>query len=214
MHNKHASKKWTSFDNEDEAKNTIATLNSTSGTTGFPKLAARSHYSLVMDSIAVADKRDKPYEVKRLLCTPFFHAFTSPLAIIDALRNGHPTFVMSRFDQAKFLHAVQHFKITETAMPPPMMIKFLAMDMESRRALRNLQLVWSGGAPMAAETQARAVAMFGIGARICQVWGMTEGGWFTTFQYPAADTTGSVGCLLATYEAKYNSQDRRLMKLT
>lgn len=31
---------------------------------------------------------------------------------------------------------------------------------------------------------------------------MTEGGWMTTFLYPEADSTGSVGRLIDTYEAK------------
>jgi len=55
---------------------------------------------------------------------------------------------------------------------------------------------------MAAETQNDALVMFAADARICQVWGMTEGGWMTTFQYPESDFTGSVGRLIGTYQAK------------
>jgi hypothetical protein len=88
--------------------------------------------------------------------------------------------------------------------------------------LKSLYLIWSGvrcslsqevlddlfanweiqGAPMSAETQNSALRMFASTARICQVYGMTEGGWFTTFHHPESDSTGSVGRLIGSYEAK------------
>lgn len=193
---------WVRFDDSDRSKTTIACLNTTSGTTGLPKMAARSHFSLVMENLAIEDKQQKPYSVRRLLCTPFFHGFTLPLAIVSALRCGHPTYVMARFDRTTFLRAISNFNITETAMPPPLLVQFLAEDPSTRTELQCLRLVWSGGAPMAADTQARAARMFANDGRICQVWGMTEGAWMTTFQYPEADNSGSVGRLMATYEAK------------
>lgn len=55
---------------------------------------------------------------------------------------------------------------------------------------------------MTAEIQNNALRMLAPDARIVQVWGMTEGGWFTTFHYPESDHTGSVGRLIGSYEAK------------
>ena len=172
-------------------------------------------YVLQLMNILTTD----PSKVRRLLCVPFLHGFGAPLAVISALRSGHTTYVMRRFEEVQFLGSIERFSITETAMPPPLLIKFMAMPAEKLSMLKNLHLIWSGvgaltlkqndkadvpqGAPMAAETQNDAVTMFAAGARICQVWGMTEGGWMTTFHYPEADYTGSVGRLIATYEAKY-----------
>jgi len=50
-------------------------------------------------------------------------------------------------------------------------------------------------------------------ARICQVYGMTEGGWMTTFHYPERDCTGSVGRLVGSYEAKIVDADRGTMSM-
>ncbi|PNS21127.1 4-coumarate--CoA ligase-like 7 [Sphaceloma murrayae] len=192
---------WVTFDDAHLAQTTTACFNSTSGTTGLSKMAARSHHSLVMENLSIEDRSPKDYQVKRLLCTPFFHGFTLPLAVVSALRLGIPTYVMHRFDQAKFLDAVGKFGITETAMPPPMLVRFLATEPRGRMQLRSLHKVWSGGAVLATDTQCRALDMFAQDARICQVWGMTEGGWMTTFNHPVRDNSGSVGRLIGTYEA-------------
>lgn len=47
------------------SRDTIATLMSTSGTTGMPKMAAKSHQSIVMENLAIEDNSHKPYEVSR-----------------------------------------------------------------------------------------------------------------------------------------------------
>ncbi|KAF2153370.1 acetyl-CoA synthetase-like protein, partial [Myriangium duriaei CBS 260.36] len=191
---------WIRFDDFGTSKNTIACLNSTSGTTGLPKMAARSHYSLVMENIAIQGSVAPPYEPRRLLSAPLFHGFSAPIAIINPLRFGHPTYIMSGYNQNAFLTLVEQYKITETAMPPPMLSRFLAMDPKDRVGLENIRRIWSGGAPMSAEFQKRATEMFANDANICQVWGMTEGGWMTTSHQNQNDCSGSVGRLLGTYE--------------
>ncbi|KAF4555192.1 AMP-binding enzyme-like protein 2 [Elsinoe fawcettii] len=192
---------WMVFSNEDAALVSVAFLNSTSGTTGLAKMAARSHFSVVMEALSIHDTVAKYYPVRRLLCTPFFHGFTLPLSVVVALRFGVPTYVMRRFDQTRFLENIDRYDITESAMPPPMLINFLNMEPEDRKALNRLRKVWSGGAPLRQEMQYKARAMFHPDSCICQVWGMTEGGWMTTFPHPENDKSGSVGRLLATYEA-------------
>ena len=124
---------------------------------------------------------------------PFFHAFASPLANIIAIRSGVPTYVMRRYDETVFLHSVAKYQITETGLVPPVIIKLLSLSEAKRSALGTLQTVWCGGAPLDKITQQRAVKMLADGARISQVWGMTECGWITTFPYPESDDTGSVG---------------------
>ena len=57
---------WIRFENEGQAKSSTAILLSTSGTTGLPKAAMHSHYSLIMLSYLLADSKDKPYEVRGL----------------------------------------------------------------------------------------------------------------------------------------------------
>lgn len=138
------SKDWRKFEDDSTSQSTTAALLSTSGTTGLPKMAARSHASWIAENESIEDKCPKPYQVRRLLCVPFFHAFAAPLALISALRSGHPTYVMARFCQNDFLHAISSFDITETAMPPPLIVRFLGLSSKQIAPLRSIELVWSG----------------------------------------------------------------------
>jgi acyl-coenzyme A synthetase/AMP-(fatty) acid ligase len=189
------------FDDKTRARSTVAVLMSTSGTTGLPKMAARSHLSLVTENLALQDDAAKNYNVARLLFTPFFHGFTAPLALLDALAHGRTTYVMPRFNVESCLAYVERYNITEIAAPLPVLLAFRRVPETERTALRSIRLIWSGGAPMSATMQNEAVRMFYPYARIVQVYGMTEAGWITTFKFPELDETGSVGRLLPSYEA-------------
>lgn len=182
----------------------IAVLQSTSGTTGLPKMAARTHHSMILESQAIEDNNAaKPYEVRRLFCTPIFHAFSTQEMAINPLRLGYPTYFMTRFDDT-FAQRVYDFGITETAAPPPMILRLLQVT-DQHHLLQSFRLIFSGGAPLAPELHHRMLGIFKVAPRIVQVWGMTEGGWFTTFKYPEVDTTGSVGRMLPGWEIRIDS---------
>ena len=55
----------------------VSTLASTSGTTGRPKMAARTQRAMVLESAAI-EEHPKPYQVRRLYCTPIFHGLSAP----------------------------------------------------------------------------------------------------------------------------------------
>ena len=78
--------------------NDVAALMSTSGTTGLPKMAARTHRAMMLETAAITDRNaEKPYEIRRLMSTPIFHAFTTPEVVFNPLRLGYPTYIMKRF---------------------------------------------------------------------------------------------------------------------
>ncbi|KAK5162924.1 uncharacterized protein LTR77_011085 [Saxophila tyrrhenica] len=187
----------------------IAALQSTSGTAGLPKVSIRTHKSLMLESMAIEDRAiakpyeegaEQPYEIRRLFCTPIFHAFSTPLMAINSIRYGHTTYIMRRFDDT-FAQKVFDFQITETAAAPPMLMKLCEQN-ESHHLLQSLRKVWSGGAPLSQDLRSRFLGIFANPLRIVQVWGMTEGGWFTTFQRCEDDSTGSVGRPLKGVEIK------------
>ena len=195
---------WCSFKSNKLSRTTPAALFSTSGTSGLPKIAIRSHASLMTEVSAITDRTKKPYSIVRLLCVPFFHAFASPLANIAAIREGEKTYVMPRYNEEEFLEAVEKYSVTETALPPPVLLNLREKQSDRmRRQLKSVRTVWCGGAPLDGRLQ-QSVAheLLHEEARIVQVWGLTECGWLTTFPYPERDTTGSVGRMLPGYNSK------------
>lgn len=181
---------------------TVAALMSTSGTTGLPKLACRSQNALKMESRAMGDElNDKPYPIRRLFCTPIFHAFSLVMMAVNALRYGHQTYVMRRFDST-FSEKVFQLQITETAATPVMLHRLAITSKVQRSELASLRLMWCGGATLTCDVRLKALALLRKEARIVQVWGMTEGGWFTTFHHPEDNNDGSVGRPLHGWEIK------------
>ncbi|MCJ1397127.1 hypothetical protein MMC11_000319 [Xylographa trunciseda] len=205
----HGQSDWVAIHDIRILSKTPAALFSTSGTSGLPKIAVRSHRSLVEECIRIHDDNAKPYVESRLICLPMFHAFASPLANISALRYGVKTFIMPRFHEKTFLETISRFGITETAVVPPIFVKFLSESVEARRKqLQSLCIVWCAGAPLNRELQQGLKSnLLSHDARIVQVYGLTECGWVSTFKHPESDETGSVGRLLPGYQAKIVHDD-------
>lgn len=185
--------------------NNTAALASTSGTTGLPKMAARTHKAHVLESLAMEDNNSaKPYPVVRLFCTPIFHAFSSPEMLINSLRTGLKSYFMKRFDIVSFPANIEKYSITEIYAPPPM-LSMLFNRPETHIQIQSLRGIFSGGAPFAPELRARFLGIFKENSdppHIRQVFGMTEGGWMASFKYPIDDQTGSVGNILPGYRMK------------
>lgn len=155
-------------------------LMSTSGTTGMPKMAVRTLSSLMLEAEAINDDGFKPYEVRRLFCAPIYHAFSFPLMMIAPLLHGHTSYFMLRFGE-DFYENVEKYEITETALATPAIKKILDARKPQQSALNCLRLLWYGGALLADENHSKILALLPH-LEIVPVWGMTEGGWFSTLR--------------------------------
>ena len=62
----HGEADWVRLNGKTRKSDIAVALFSTSGTTGLPKMAARSHKSLIAESIAIKDPTTKPYQVYAL----------------------------------------------------------------------------------------------------------------------------------------------------
>ena len=189
-----------------------ATVMSTSGTTGLPKMVQRSHRSLVIETSGIqGNDSGKPYQVRRLYCTPIFHAFSFPEMVINSLRLGYQSFYMRRFDET-FARKVHDLGITETMATPAMLLKIVGQTRKNeteRLNLQTMQMVFCAGAPLASQLRTSFLQLFDNGStRIVQVWGMSEVGWFATFRYPEHDDTGSVGRPLSGYQVRVSEVSR------
>lgn len=199
----HGEADWVQFHEPDIGKDSIATLAFTSGTTGLPKAAMIAHAYHVSQIWAV-QSRAKPYQVLRLLCLPAFHTFGLPLISGCALREGHPVYLMRRFEVRRFVESISRFAITETAVVPAMIlaINTYCTGPVGRHNLDSLRYVWSAGSPLRHSTQSEFQSALSPDAKVVQVWGMTELGWATALFWPEGDETGSVGRALPGMQIK------------
>lgn len=199
----HDEEDWIAFDDEETAKSTVAAMLTTSGTTGLPKAAEISHHALVAQSQLInMDTEHKPYQIRRLLSLPQFHAFAGPLMNISPLLNNIPTYIMKRFSMDGFVDLIEKYDITETAIVNPILLGLVSLDHARQQLLQSLRTVWIAGARLDGDTQNKLQDILHSNARICQVWGMTEIGWISTTLYPEKDVTGAVGRLLPDFEAR------------
>jgi acyl-CoA synthetase (AMP-forming)/AMP-acid ligase II len=185
-----------------------AAIFSTSGTTGLPKMIQRTHRELILESKATEDA-PKPYHVRRLYCTPMFHAYSFTDMTINTFRLGMPSFYMRRYDHS-FAQKVRKFNATETLVAPPVLMRLsnqAEADMEERNNLQTLRTVICAGASLSAQLRSNFEQLFDCPVRLIQGWGMSEGGWFTTFRYPECDDTGSVGRAVEGYEIRTSGLD-------
>lgn len=204
----HGEADWYRFDSEAECKDTVACLLFSSGTTGLPKAAQLSHYNLIAQHTLVFESFPKPYETRRILALPMFHAAAVPSNHFTHLRAGELGVVMKRFDLEGFLKAIEQFQITDCILVPPMVVGLVMSPVTRKYSLKSVKQALSGAAPLDKGTQARLAALLEKNVPFTQVWGMTELSCIATMTvYPEEDTTGGVGRLLPGLELKIVDDD-------
>lgn len=157
-----------------------AALMCTSGTTGKPKMVSRSHRSLVVETRETQDADfEKTYAVRRLYCSPIFHAFSFAEMVINSLRLGHPSYFMRRFDNS-FVDKIHKYQITETMGVPAMLLRITEQcekEDAARLKLQSLQQIVCAGAALPDQVRTRFLRLFEKDSmRVVQVWGLTECG--------------------------------------
>ncbi|KAK9419645.1 hypothetical protein SUNI508_07131 [Seiridium unicorne] len=187
----HGEKDWKRLEGEDVVKTNPASCFLTSGTTGCPKLAVLSHYSMVAHFSQI--HQEVPYDVVRLGCLPLFHMFGGAWAMALTIRHGEPMYIMSKFEMEKYLEYAAKYKPTESFLAPPIVARLLELEPSSHSRLASLRFVGVGGAPITAETMRAFRSMLHNDATLSGVYGATEVGTVVMLQYGEEDTSGSVG---------------------
>ncbi|KAK4182316.1 AMP-dependent synthetase and ligase [Podospora australis] len=200
----------------------VASLMSTSGTTGLPKMAQRTHRALIAESQSdeVYDAR-KPYpasSITRLFCTPMFHAYSFPKMVINPLRQGQPTYIMKRFDAPTFASKLAEFGITDIIAVPPILarlVEYAKMSPENKNSLQSLRTVLCAGAPLTSQLRDEFLGVFEEKQKIvlAQEWGMTECGCITRAppHQNFSHEEGSVGVLVGGYQVIVDTSELTLL---
>ncbi|MGO4383413.1 class I adenylate-forming enzyme family protein [Specibacter sp. RAF43] len=153
----------------------------TSGTTGQPKGALRSHSStiLTMQNQARGLAKDPgPLSAERgasspnIVCLPIANT-GGFFAAAFAIWAGRPMVIMKKFVPERFCGLTHEYSPTHIFMTPTMFIMLLQLDSENSLA-SSVRFGMCGGAPLPSSLAQRFEARFGV--PIIQVYGQTESG--------------------------------------
>lgn len=152
----------------------VGMIQYTSGTTGFPKGAEMTHYSLVNNSRLGALRGEYSPEDRLVTPLPLFHVAGCVLAGIGCLSTGAAMIPLLSFDPSKQLETIAKERGTRSGGVPAMLVallnhpRFLSGEFD----LSSLKAVGSGAASVPVSLMEQVKDKFG--ADIGIIYGMTE----------------------------------------
>ncbi|KAJ0415096.1 hypothetical protein BJY00DRAFT_294013 [Aspergillus carlsbadensis] len=181
---------WREITTLDEAMQTTAIINYSSGTTGLPKGVEISHYNAVANSMQLLEKRDQVADTpaghtrkarmqmsgdRWLAPLPMYHAYGQAYYCMNAARLGAKVFIMKFFDIQKYLLYMDIYRINFMVSVPAIMATLAKQPNAKRYNLRAVETVTSGSAPLSPDL-GRAIEKLYLrpGVSVKQGWGMTE----------------------------------------
>lgn len=192
-----------------EAKDTVAFLCFSSGTTGKSKGVMTTHTNMtsnMLQFISVDGKFVNGNKDRMIGVLPFFHIFGLNLLMHTALFMGIPVHVMPKFDLVQFCETVQREKITFTCLVPPIILLLAKHPIIDKYDLSSLRLVICGAAPLggdlAKQVNTRLPDMI-----VKQGYGLTETSPLAIIEPTDNVIHGSIGILVANMSAKIVNED-------
>jgi fatty-acyl-CoA synthase len=168
----------------------------TSGTTGRPKGAMRSHEGNALLALATALEFGLTAEDTGLLVMPLCHANSLYFGVTFAML-GATIVVDDRksFDARALLATLAHQRITFTSLVPTHYIMMLDLpaDVKAQHDLRAVGKLLISSAPARKDTKLAILELFPNG-KLFELYGSTEHGWVTVLRpHEQLDRLGSVG---------------------
>ncbi|MGD0764922.1 MAG: long-chain-fatty-acid--CoA ligase [Dehalococcoidia bacterium] len=157
----------------DIARDDLAAIVYTSGTTGKPKGAMLSHWNYVWDTMAATDVVPMPPGESRLgLILPLFHMNAQVTSLTQFLTGGSVA-VWERFSLSDFWETVDRYQPKTFSAVPTMLSILLAAPVKEGLDLSCLEFVICGAAPLPLEVMQRFEKAFDLS--ILEGYGLTEG---------------------------------------
>lgn len=151
----------------------LALLQYTGGTTGMPKGAMISHYSLAMSSFGVANWFNITSEDTCVGVAPFFHIMGMIPGMCSILTSGAKLVVLSRFVVKTVAGALERHRCTAWHTSTTMLIALLQTPDIETFDFSSLRLVANGGATISEEILNRFNKLM-YRARMVDGYGLTE----------------------------------------
>ncbi|KAJ9612213.1 hypothetical protein H2200_003810 [Cladophialophora chaetospira] len=169
---------WEQFHSAEMASRTAILIYS-SGTTGLPKGVEVTHYNLVATTmqLMMTQLSDQTLTQRRGLCVlPMYHGLGLVYFVFVATKARLQSYIMQRYNLQDMLFCIDHFKITELLLVPPMVVA-LAKHPAARNGdynLSSVRKVVAGAAPLGMEVTKQCEELWSGRLRIRQAWGMSE----------------------------------------
>ncbi len=174
---------WTDFDNFKAAgsadpvraeldKDSLYSLNYTSGTSGVLKAAMLTHgnWICLTRSYLMAQGQDSSGSGLAAYVAPITHAAGGQ--ILANMLSGRSNLLLTKFEPSDFLRVVEEYKVTDVLLVPTMINMLLECPDIKSRDISSLRRIVYGTAPMAPERIKQALAVFG--PVLSQGYGQTE----------------------------------------
>jgi acyl-CoA synthetase (AMP-forming)/AMP-acid ligase II len=157
----------------------------TSGTTGKPKGAMRTHNHLCTTAQTGVIENRIGYDERVLVVTPMYHvSFEDNIGRCFLLPNTTVVFP-GHFDPGKVLKVIEQAKITCCLLVPTMINAMVHHPDMVKADLSSLRRIFYVGAPMPVELLKKSLKTFGrFGTGFCQQYGATETGPLATILLP------------------------------
>ncbi len=154
----------------------IATLIYTGGTTGGPKGAQLTHYSLVSNATALNIwSKSKEAEDVLIAVMPFFHSYGLTVGVNTCVANALTmVLIPNPRDMVHVLKSIEKHRATFYPGVPTMFVGFNNFPERDEYDLTSLRFAVSAAAPLAPEVQERFEAI--TGGKMVEAYGLTETG--------------------------------------
>ncbi|KAI8995017.1 hypothetical protein BDB01DRAFT_714980 [Pilobolus umbonatus] len=187
----------------EEAKEQVAYLCFSSGTTGKSKGVMTTHHNMV-SNVCQYESLDKGFvdgNDRMIGVLPFFHIYSLSIILHVPIYLGISVSVMPRFDLPQFCETIQNKKVTFVCIAPPIALLLAKHPLISNYDMSSLRLIVCGAAPLGADLS-RDVRKRLPSAIIKQGYGLTETSPFALIEPNDRVIDGSTGILLANMEAR------------
>lgn len=188
----------TAFDTVPRAKDDLAAILYTSGTTGRSKGAMLTHGNLVSNALTLVEQWRYSRDDVLIHALPIYHIHGLFVACNVTFAARARILFVAKFDAERILAAMA--RATVLMGVPTFYVRLLQSATLSERTTADMRLFVAGSAPLLAETHREWKAR--TGHQILERYGMTETGMIASNPYEGPRIPGSVGRALPAVEVR------------